>query len=80
VTTTTPAPTESPSATPAFACPPGTTPDQPGPANQARPPVSGFNNDLLAAFDRSAGKIVAVVQRSVGTKWETWAFDVCTHT
>jgi len=81
--TATPAPTESPSATPAFACPPGTAPDEPGPTNQARPPVinmSDFYPGQLAAFDRSAGRIVALVQRSVGTEIETWTFDVCTNT
>ncbi|OGN88415.1 MAG: hypothetical protein A2X23_13485 [Chloroflexi bacterium GWC2_73_18] len=52
-----------------FACPPGSTPNTPGPADQARPP--GFSG---MAFDRGAGRLVTVW----GT--ETWTFDICTNT
>jgi phage baseplate assembly protein gpV len=58
-----------PPVVPAFVCPPGSTPDAPGPANQARPPDGG-----PMAFDRAAGKIVMLA--SAGT----WTFDVCSNT
>ena len=54
---------------PAATCPPGSTPDKPGPVDQARP--VGLS-DL--AFDRRAGRLVALVGA------ETWTFDVCTNT
>jgi hypothetical protein len=58
-----------PTAGPAFACPPGSAPDSPGPVDQTRPPeFSGM------AFDRRAGRLVALA----GV--ETWTFDVCTNT
>lgn len=60
-----------------FACPPGSTPDKPGPVDQARPPLSG-----AIAFDRRAGQLV-LVGRTVpdeGRGVETWTFDVCTNT
>jgi hypothetical protein len=54
-----------------FTCPPGSTPDKPGPIDQTRPtdPIPTM------AFDRRAGRLVAVVN-----PLETWAFDVCTNT
>jgi phage baseplate assembly protein gpV len=58
-----------PPVVPAFVCPPGSTPDAPGPANQARPPDGG-----PMAFDRAAGRIVMLA--SAGT----WTFDVCSNT
>ena len=54
-----------------FECPPGSTPDEPGPVNQARPP---HNSNASVAFDRRAGRLVAF------TSAETWTFDVCTNT
>ena len=57
-----------------FTCPPGSTPDKPGPVNQARPPLSPW----ASAFDRRAGRLVAVA--IAGTVVETWTFDVCTNT
>ena len=57
-----------PPVVPAFVCPPGSTPDAPGPANQARPSSGG-----PMAFDRAAGRIVLLA----GV--ETWTFDVCTN-
>lgn len=57
-------------AEPAFACPPGSTPNLPGPADQARPPTF----EISMAFDRAAGKIVALGADG------TWTFDVCTNT
>lgn len=39
---------------PAFACPPGTDPDTPGPIDQARPPN---DSPTAVAFDRSAGRV-----------------------
>jgi hypothetical protein len=56
---------------PAFECPPGSTPDEPGPVDQARPPQ---NSNASVAFDRRAGRLVAF------TSAETWTFDVCTNT
>ena len=53
------------------ACPPGSTPDEPGPVDQARPPQ---NSNASVAFDRRAGRLVAF------TSAETWTFDVCTNT
>ena len=38
-----------------FECPPGSTPDEPGPVDQARPPCGGST----MAFDRRAGRLVA---------------------
>jgi hypothetical protein len=55
-------------------CPPGSTPDKPGPADQARPPQ---NPPTVMAFDRRAGRLVALAG-DVGM--ETWTFDVCTNT
>ncbi len=57
-----------------FACPPGLTPDKPGPVDQARP-----RWEPALAFDRRAGRIVAVLS-SPSVDTETWAFDVCTNT
>jgi hypothetical protein len=60
-----------------FACPPGSTPDTPGPVDQARPPAG----DLIAgaaAFDRRAGRLVALANTESGVL--TWTFDVCTNT
>jgi hypothetical protein len=65
---------------PTHVCPPGSTPDDPGPADQARPP--GWSE---MAFDRRAGKLVVVAANTDGSdqeSWtlETWTFDVCTNT
>jgi hypothetical protein len=66
----------------AFACPPGTNPDNPGPVDQARPATAA--DMTLAAFDRGAGKLVLRTQgryvEGVDTTFETWTFDVCTNT
>jgi hypothetical protein len=61
-------------------CPPGSTPDEPGPVDQVRPPSSG-----PMAFDRDSGKIVLVGIREPEAvdgrgSVETWTFDVCTNT
>jgi hypothetical protein len=55
-------------------CPPDSHPDEPGPADQARPVGS-----KLMAFDRRAGRLVVVVV-GVTELVETWTFDVCTNT
>ena len=60
---------------PAFACPPGSNPDQPGPVAQARPP---HDAPAAVAFDRSAGRLVALA--GAGNGLETWTFDVCANT
>jgi hypothetical protein len=54
-------------------CPPGSTPDRPGPVAQARPPAAPM------VFDRDSGRIVLVGPREEGGT-ETWTFDVCTNT
>jgi hypothetical protein len=54
-------------------CPPGSSPDKPGPVDQARPAwVSSM------AFDRLAGKLVILA--GVDDAVETWTFDVCMNT
>jgi hypothetical protein len=58
-----------PPVVPAFACPPGSTPDEPGPVDQGRPP--GFSG---MAFDRRAGRLIAL------SGADTWTFNVCTNT
>jgi hypothetical protein len=58
-----------------FECPPGSTPDTPGPVDQARPSDVPH---LSMAFDRRAGKLVVVV--GVDDVVETWTFDVCANT
>jgi hypothetical protein len=65
-----------PPVAPAFTCPPGSTPDQPGPIGQARPAIG----DAIAAmaFDRHSARIVLLAQ--LGSGAETWTFDVCTNT
>ena len=52
-----------------FACPAGSTPDEPGPAGQERPVTPE-----TWAFDRGAGRLVTLAGG------ETWTFDVCTNT
>ena len=66
-----------PAVVPAFACPPGSTPDEPGQAGQAAP----LGGNLKMAFDRDSARIVALVGRLDGGSgsWETWTFDVCTN-
>jgi hypothetical protein len=71
-----PIPTGAPPVGPAFACPPGSTPDEPGPVDQARPPSS----NVKIAFDRAYGRIVLVGLPEGGGPVETWTFDVCTNT
>jgi hypothetical protein len=58
---------------------PGSTPDEPGPVDQARPDP-GVTTAL--AFDRRAGRLIALVSADgipTGTVVETWTFDVCTN-
>jgi hypothetical protein len=67
-----------PPAMPAFVCPPGSTPDTPGPLDQARPA-----GPQTAAFDRRAGRLVVLADTLTGaeiTGVETWTFDVCSNT
>jgi hypothetical protein len=59
----------------AFACPPGSTPDKPGPVDQERPARS---SSPAIAFDRRAGRIVLLAP-SAGAAAETWTFDVCSN-
>jgi len=65
-----------------FECPPGSTPDEPGPIDQARP----AEENGATAFDRRAGRLVFVTNTyegdevDTGQGVETWTFDVCTNT
>lgn len=64
-----------------FACPPGTSPDEPGPAEQPRPP----SNLTRMAFDSGSGRIVAFHALAVGSPTRTWTlsvwtYDVCANT
>jgi hypothetical protein len=70
----TPPPLVAVSIGPVATCPPRSTPDEPGPVDQARP--VGAKN---MAFDRRAGRLVVVVV-GVTEPVETWTFDVCTNT
>ena len=56
-----------------FACPAGTNPDAPGPADQVRPPW-GVADVPGMAFDSRHGTLVAIADGA------TWTFDVCTNT
>ena len=67
-------PAVAPPVGPAFACPPGSTPDEPGPVAQARPP---HDVPTAVAFDRRAGRLVALADAGKGL--ETWTFDVCAN-
>jgi hypothetical protein len=67
-----------PEPSPLAACPPGTDPDAPGPADQVRPSTAWPWS--RAAFDRGSGRIVLVAAATpAGTPLETWTFDVCTN-
>ncbi len=60
-------------------CPPGSDPDLPGPADQARPRA----DFVSMTFDREAGQIVLLATDPVATgateTTETWTFDVCSN-
>jgi hypothetical protein len=60
-----------------FTCPPGSTPDKPGPVDQARPAEAAMERIV---FDRRAGRLVALTSTADGLAPETWTFDVCTNT
>jgi hypothetical protein len=65
-----------------LACPPGSTPDEPGSVDQARPAHEPWTVSEMA-FDRRAGRLVALDSIFTGdeiTGVETWTFDVCTNT
>jgi hypothetical protein len=72
----TPPPRAAVSVGPVPTCPPGSTPDKPGPVDQARPADGG----PAVAFDRHAGRLVALAATAVEGALETWTFDVCTNT
>jgi hypothetical protein len=63
-----------------YTCPPGTDPDQPGPADQVTP-----QSISTVAFDRGSGRIVGIgLGSSAGARLipgdRIWTFDVCTNT
>lgn len=68
-------PADTPPPTGLAVCPPGSTPDEPGPVDQARP-ISDFYMPM--AFDRGSGRIVLLRPRAGPPS--TWTFDVCTNT
>jgi len=62
-----------------FTCPPGSTPNQPGPANQPGPPDNGpmayedgFESSF-ATFDAGSGQVLMLMGDAL------WTFDVCTN-
>ena len=64
-------------ATAEFTCPPGSTPDQPGPSDQPRPQwLSDFHTplDFNTTFDPGSGRALILAGRTF------WMFDVCTNT
>lgn len=61
---------------PVATCPPGSNPDEPRPVDQARPTDLTVMLPSLA-FDRRAGKLVALTGFDIV---ETWTFDVCANT
>ena len=66
---------------PRFVCPTGSTPDEPGPVDQARPAGLTLAVPPLA-FDRGAGRLVTLTGPEDDDTWtsvETWTFDVCTN-
>ena len=58
-------------------CPPGSTPDEPGPLDQARPYRGG-----PMTFDRDAHRIVLLtgLASDQPARAQLWAFDVCSNT
>jgi hypothetical protein len=72
-----PSPTVAPSPSPpvGFICPPGTHPDEPGPADQARPPIDWTYVGKLV-WDSAAGRLLFLP----GGDRHAWTFDVCTNT
>ncbi len=67
---------ESPTATGGFVCPPGSTPNHPGPADQPRPP-----DHRPMTFDPGSGHVLMLDWPSVRNEPEgLWTFDVCTNT
>ena len=59
-----------------LACPAGSTPNQPGPAGQPRPPLAGRTPMV---FDRHAGRIVLLAIPYDSETPQTWTLDVCTN-
>jgi len=59
-----------------YDCPPGSTPDEPGPIDQVRP---AYLSGERISLDRRAGRLVAVTSAD-GLAPETWTFDLCTNT
>jgi len=71
-----PSETPSPTAIVGFACPAGSTPDQPGPVDQVRPPKDDHAYVSAAtAFDPRSGAMLLLPAE--GT---SWTFDICTNT
>jgi hypothetical protein len=64
---------------PVATCPAGSSPNQPGPVERARPPESVFSP---VAMDHQSGRVVALVPAAgygqAGV--ETWTYDVCANT
>jgi hypothetical protein len=61
-----------PPATGGFSCPPGSTPDQPGP-DRPRPPGDGYMYGATT-FDPGSGRVLRLTSQGA-----FWTFDVCTN-
>lgn len=62
---------------PLATCPEGSRPDQPGPADQARPPASRYWT--RGAIDEQSGVMVLLAETARDGS-HTWTFDLCTNT
>jgi hypothetical protein len=67
-------PDETPTIVAPYTCPPGSTPDLPGPVAQARPGKDAYVYGSTA-FDRATGRAILLT-----TEGKVWAFDVCSNT
>src|SRR5512144_1463914 len=57
-----------------LACPAGSTPDRPGPVDQARPGKGAYSHASMA-FDSASHRMMMLTSEQT-----LWAFDVCTNT
>ncbi len=68
--------TSAPPATGGFSCPPGSTPDQPGP-DRPRPPQDGYWYGATT-FDPGSGRVLRLTS-GLTSEGTFWTFDVCTN-
>ena len=62
-----------------FTCPPGSTPDKPGPVDQARPPENLWGMSGIRPPGRQVVALADILAGNEVTGVETWTFDVCTN-